>query len=236
MDSEVIRALRFPLMLAILLFHARFQPINFIDAHVQFSIVKYFDFITYSLENVGHVGVPLFFLISGYLFFYKSDKFDLASYNLKIKKRFRSLFVPYILWNSYSLILLFLAALLVPQYLSGRHNILNNFSFLELVKYFYAVDGNNPINGPLWFVRDLMVVCLFTPVLYLLLKRCRLLTLSLLGILWFFDLWEYSICGIYGFSSVSFLFFSLGAAFSLKRQPLTKWMKWGGHYYFLCVS
>lgn len=228
LDSAIITKLRFPLIFSIVLFHARFQNVNFVDANVSLETVKWYDYFTYCLESIGHIGVPLFYVISGYLFFYKNEPFNGNVYKHKIKKRIKSLFVPYVLWNVYSLALIVLASVVVPQYMSGRHNIINNFGVLELSKYFYAVDGNNPINGPLWFVRDLMVVSLCSPIIYYFIKRCCQPFLVLMGILWLFGVWDTSICGLYGFSSSAFLFFSIGASFSIKHKYLCKFTIWGG--------
>lgn len=55
-------------------------------------------------EVLGSVAVPMFFVMSGYNYFYDYNpinlKDNLALYNKKIKSRIRSLFIPYILWNS----------------------------------------------------------------------------------------------------------------------------------------
>ena len=50
------------------------------------------------VEGIARIGVPLFFFISGFLFFYYDD-FSKNVYLGKIKKRFKSLVVPYIFWN-----------------------------------------------------------------------------------------------------------------------------------------
>lgn len=235
-DSALITKMRFPLIFAIVLFHARFQNVNFSDANITLDTIKWYDVFTYSFESIGHIGVPLFYIISGYLFFYKNVSFGGLIYKRKIKKRVKSLLIPYFIWNVYSLLLILLASLVVPQYMSGRHNIINNFGVSELLQYFYAIDGNNPINGPLWFVRDLMVVTLCSPVIYYVIKKWCLTFLSILGLLWFTGFWETSICGLYGFSSSAFLFFSIGAAFSIRHKYLSKYMSIWGARFFLFIS
>lgn len=210
-DSEVIKILRFPLIFVIILFHARYQSVNFSDAGISLKDVQLFDNVTFFFESIGHVGVPLFFFISGYLFFYKIDKFGWNVYKNKIIKRLKTLCIPYFIWNTYSLLLLLFSTIIFPHYLSGRHDLFVHFNVPELCRYYYAIDGNNPINGPLWFIRDLMVVCLLSPMIYFCIKRFSFLYLSALGFLWLFKIWNLSICGVYGFSSCSFLFFSLGA-------------------------
>lgn len=90
-DSALITKMRFPLIFAIVLFHARFQNVNFSDANITLDTIKWYDVFTYSFESIGHIGVPLFYIISGYLFFYKNVSFGGLKYKSKIKKRVKSL-------------------------------------------------------------------------------------------------------------------------------------------------
>ena len=73
----------------------------------------------------------------------------------------------------------------------------------------------NPINTPLWFVRDLMVLVLFSPIIWWLLRKVGLVFVMLLGVVWFFTLGE-SI-GLPGLSHQSLFFFPLGAFFGIKK-------------------
>lgn len=68
-----------------------------------------------------------------------------------------------------------------------------------------------PIDGPLWFIRDLLIACLLSPVIYWFIKKIKvggLLTIALLMIL---NIW----IPFEGFSSTCFFFFSFGAYFSI---------------------
>lgn len=50
-------------------------------------------------HGFASVGVVMFFAISGFLFFYTDKPYDIAFFKYKLKRRFYSLFIPYILWN-----------------------------------------------------------------------------------------------------------------------------------------
>ena len=54
---------------------------------------------------LGEIGVPLFFTISGYLFFLNYSKYD---YYRKIKTRTKSLLVPYLIWNTFFICVYFI--------------------------------------------------------------------------------------------------------------------------------
>lgn len=50
------------------------------------------------LAAMANVSVPVFFLISGYYFF-KGEELGKDVYLSKLKKRIRTLLLPYLLWN-----------------------------------------------------------------------------------------------------------------------------------------
>ena len=49
---------------------------------------------------ISRAAVPTFFLISGYYFFYKIKDFTFDNYKDKLKKRIRTILIPYLLWNA----------------------------------------------------------------------------------------------------------------------------------------
>lgn len=76
----------------------------------------------------------------------------------------------------------------------------------------------NPLGNPvLWFIRDLMVVILLTPLITPLVRKIPYIILPLFFIGWLFGLWP---SGYSGFSSVSFCFFYIGAFFSLRKVDI----------------
>ena len=77
--SETIGVLRFPLMICVVLIHMGIPNIK------ELLSVNIFD--TYVVESFVHIAVPLFFFISGFLFFYGVDKFGRSEYWDKLKKK-----------------------------------------------------------------------------------------------------------------------------------------------------
>ena len=49
--------------------------------------------------NLLRFRIPLFFMISGYLFFYSLPEGNIKDIYPKIRKRYKSLFLPFIYWN-----------------------------------------------------------------------------------------------------------------------------------------
>lgn len=79
-----------------------------------------------------------------------------------------------------------------------------------------------PVDGPLWYVRDLMVMVVVSPVIYWLIKRIRIWYVLLVGIVWYFSPFilpkdNYTLIYINMIVTAVF-FFSIGAYFSIHKE------------------
>ncbi|WEZ85290.1 acyltransferase (plasmid) [Rhizobium sp. 32-5/1] len=125
-------------------------------------------------DSLFRVGVPCLSAISGYLLFRRGlDAFD---YGKTIRSKARTVLLPFLIWN-----LTFLLLVLVAQ----RSGI--GFGYLpdtlnatprDLATLATAIEAA-PINIPLYFLRDLLLCILLSPLLAVLIKRFPLVTLSL---------------------------------------------------------
>lgn len=180
LQSKVIDVLRFPMAVLVVLLHASFM--NERDAEGD-SIFSGFDSSIYEVvdflfvNSLCAVAVPLFFFISGYLFFCKGGQFfGWPSYAAKIRRRFGSLFVPYVAWNALVILFLFVVQCMVPSMMSGSNKAIADYSVADYLCSFLSMSWVNPsginvpVNGPLWFIRDLMVLCLLSPLVFCLSK------------------------------------------------------------------
>lgn len=123
--------------------------------------------------RICSIAVPLFYIISGYLFFLKVPN-GIRSIGGKLHKRVRTLLIPYVLANILTLIF-YVVLNLLANYCNIIDNVLNfkvlqYMSDMNLLQQLYFIFVIPPIAFQLWFVRDLMVVMLFSPVIYILLK------------------------------------------------------------------
>lgn len=129
-------------------------------------------------QGVARIAVPFFFFISGYLFFLKTA-WGFDAYVSKIKKRFFTLVVPLVAWCGIAMLYTYLAWL-------GGWTYSIDFSALDVRGFFelyLGLDGSTRIiNLPFWFVRDLFVVGLFSPLWFLLLRKCGICGVLFLGI------------------------------------------------------
>lgn len=167
--SRTITALRFPLMACVVLQHTYIinRPIG---GHVYVPSGKYpyFDLFEHVVRGeLANFAVPLFFFISGYLFFNGGKDFTVEVYKDKIRKRVHSLLIPFLFWNMAFMLYVAAIHVLAHGLLTSKRSFLE-MSPSEILNCFW--DMNQGLI-PLWFIRDLMIVCLITPLIYYLLHH-----------------------------------------------------------------
>lgn len=241
--SESINMLRFPLSILVVFVHSYGPDIDVAQLHANgFTGAAFYDYVRIFFSVViARSAVPIFFIISGYLLFYKVEEYSKPVYLSKLKKRFYSLVVPYFSWNVFNILwmLLFMVAgilihgrswTIIFDYLkeNANPNILWDCSIWGERETWLGVKTHNsgPILLPFWYMRDLIVMALLSPIIYWLIKRTKLAIILLLFIIYTFDI---RVSWISGTFTCAGLFFSLGAYFSIMKQDFTdvlwKWRK-----------
>ena len=160
----------------------------------------YFIFV----ELFANSAVPIFFVISGLLFF-KENNISFNDIKNKIQKRIFSLGIPFLCATVFYI--LFCLLLYIVPY---ARNYINGDIFYELRGTFFAVINrcfinypNIPIAGQLWYLRDLLIIVICSPLLLFFFKskfRCYFLL--------FLFLFASFNCSLSLYSS--FFWFSLG--------------------------
>ncbi|MDR1004717.1 MAG: acyltransferase [Prevotellaceae bacterium] len=216
--SRTIMFLRLPLIVAVVFIHTNLGGVmingTLLVNEGQFPI---YDLLHHIVTNeLARIAVPLFFFISGFLFFYHSD-FSFKIYGQKLKKRIRTLFIPYIFWNIVVFLLIFLTQLFLSSMTSGRQKLISDYDWQDWLNLFWDHGTGMPICYQFWFIRDLIIVILFTPILHVYIKYCKVFGVLALGVLYLFSLWF----AVPGFSITAFFFFSFGAWFSINKHDFT---------------
>lgn len=144
------------------------------------------------------IAVLLFFAISGFLFF--NGMRSIGDCFPKIKKRIHSLFIPYIIWN-----VIFVGWYVALKFLPGVSSFVNG-DILQRIDNLY--EGGYylfiaPANFALWFLRDLIVFVICSPLIYILIKFFKWWVMPLIIIVAYF------------FSLVGFCYFVLGGCVAL---------------------
>ena len=132
-------------------------------------------FITFGISRCA---VPLFFMFAAFLQAKKND-----SYLVLLKKRAKSLLLPYVLWMSLLAFfyggLKLIVARIAPQFLGQPKNTCLTWTVLDWV---HKVFGYNPkpdgsgfdlpeFAVQFWFVRDLLILVVVSPVIKALIKK-----------------------------------------------------------------
>ncbi len=234
-DSKTIGFLRFTLTFLIVFGHMNPNTISIQET--VFSLLSgqgISNAIAVGLSYLlAHAAVPVYFLMSGYLFWAGIKEWDWNVFAKKIKSRGKSLLLPYLLWNLLS-ILSFVVVMFIQD-------IKNNIPFDNVLEYIqsigirgfwdYCIWGQDKTNwigqaipqtGPfvisLWFVRDLMVATLCAPVLYWLFKKTKVWGLLLLLFCFVSKIWPQ----IHGFTIESIFFFGNGLYLSMYGKGLVE--------------
>lgn len=179
LQSQTIDWLRFPMAVMVVVLHYSKTLILHAEGAQKVLCLLF-------QEGLCRLAVPCFFFISGYLFFNKLETWNWAIWKGKIKKRGKTLLLPYILWNIIALI----AFWIYENVHGGSVSLPQIFTQNGGIRMFWSVQGGipissqaYPIDGPLWFIRDLMYFIIITPCIHLFLRWTRhygLIALTLL--------------------------------------------------------
>ena len=227
---DTISFLRFPLMVCVVFIHTNlyeFMPAVTSPAQGAWPV---YDVCSYVLStSLCSIAVPAFFLFSGYLFFRSPSAFTLQTYGEKLKRRTKSLLIPYLAWNLLMLAALFLQQTLLPA-LSGHRTLVSDYTLTDWLYSFWnasAIEGGTgspfPACPQFWFIRDLMVVIVCSPLVELWVRKLRLAGILLLVATFLTGFWPDWV----GFGNRAFCFFTLGAYFSISGNlPLLGAQRW----------
>lgn len=161
--------------------------------------------------------VPLLSMISGWLFFSFGNNDPLKTLFERTRRRFTSLYLPLVFWNVvYMAVLYSIYKSNIDHQMLGEINI--NFNTAGLKEYINGIFGltQRPIGFHFWFVRDLFVTALISPLFFLISRHAPWVGAAALGTAW--------ICG---WSMIIFLrpdvpfFFYLGTLIRLKHLPVS---------------
>lgn len=204
--SDKIRNLSFIAILAVFIIHT--------DTFAERGSTAYR--IQQFVHTAANFAVPFFFIISGYLFFHGKDKFD--EIKRGIKRRGRTLLIPYLLWCTLFVIQLWIASRFTT--LSQDYfEILRNGEILRFIKRMFIA----PLLAfHLWYVRDLIALVIISPLIWVCQRRHPLIFLLTICIT----------CGflrLLPWLSWGLTWFSIGSYFALANKELLNLKrKWVG--------
>ncbi len=209
LQSRAIDFLRFPMATLVVLLHTAALGVG--STHPVYSTLC----IVFG-RGICRVAVPCFFLISGYLFFSKLDnQWNTEIWLEKLRKRVHTLLIPYLLWN-----LIAAVAIWAYRWLFSKLHGETYLGFLDRIiqsRGLWDDAGGLPFDGPLWFIRYLMIFVVAAPIIWLFLKYLRIWGLLVLTMIFVFV----------GHIPEGLVFFMAGAWFRMeKRNMLDIFLRW----------
>lgn len=222
--SKAISLVRLPLMIGIIFIHNSYS-IHYDKSYVGLGYDIYYLICSFGSVVFPSVCVPTFFFISGFLFFNGVGTFTFDQYRQKLRRRLFSLLIPFLLWNMIPILVIALKGI------SSGEQVVVYEVIRKFPSYFWDYkDGGNlinifgwhvpiafPIDGPLWFVRDLILMCIISPLVYGIIKHGKIIGVSVLVLLYIFSIWPNT---IFLMLANSLCFFSLGAYFSILKKKM----------------
>lgn len=205
---ELFEILRFPLICMVVLIHT-------LQGDEKNGIMQswYGNILYFIQEALCRSAVPVFFIISGYLFFQNITEFKKEVYSSKVKSRIRTLLIPYLLWNFIALTEKLIKHLpMLSSVFPNIHKQIINVNFF-IGAFWVMPNGGCPILYPFWYIRDLMVLIIISPFIYFMVKKLRVFCPILLLIGMFC-----SIKLLPGLSLTSMFFFSVGCYWALYKK------------------
>jgi len=164
-----------------------------------------------------HAAVPVLSMISGWLFFTFLPQDAWPSIKRRMGNRVKTVLLPMCAWNLLYLGLLYTAFRLDPGSSAFSHTTRFGINFHDatLMNYLNAVLAINgdPVGFQFWFVRDLFVTVLLTPIGWVLLSRAPWIGAAGMFLLWITGC---TLGGLFLRLDVPF-FFYMGALFHQKH-------------------
>ena len=211
MLSKIINLLRFPLSFLIVLLHSNCITNN--GYHYDTGIGDFF--MVCFTNGICQVAIPAFAFISGYLFFNHFSTWDYNTYKTKIKKRFYSLFIPYMTWNIIAFLWIVFYQSILNIFKHTNFDIIEIFHSVGGIRLFWDTYDTMPLDGPLWYIRDLIFVVLLSPIIMLFIKKTKLWGMILFTCFFLANIWHPFVH--HPSQKMVVYFFTLGAYFHLEN-------------------
>lgn len=193
--SRTFDWLRFPLALLVVYLHI--AP-NLTILQSTFGMGSPYFWTANIVYNISNLAVPSFFLMSGYLMAFNMTSFSFGVYFNKLKRRGLTLFMPYIIWN-----LLCLAYMYVTRQIT------------EFPGWSTVFIG--PLNFPLWFIRNLIILNLLYPIIWLMVRYYKWTFFIIVVLTYLLIPIAQNAIYIHPYTLTSFVYFYLGVYSGVNR-------------------
>lgn len=210
--SIKITIISFLLLLGVVLAHSTNADYNQENTDLSWYLQQLY------LDKLSNIIVPTFFFISGFLFFLSfrnKEIVNFGDFKDKIKKRIRTLLIPYLFWCALWFFFIYIIQF-VPFLAKNSELPLHKMTIIEQVYNLYL----EPINYPFWFIRELILYIIISPILYAIIKYGKWVSLIFLFVMALFSSSVFSILNISLLKYLMLFFFLAGAYAAINSVEL----------------
>lgn len=179
-----LATVRLPLIALVVCYHNEAGG-NFIESLQGSPMLR--SIVDLVANGLGGIRVPVFFLIAGYVFF-RNFAPGIAWFKSKIGSRARSVLLPLILWSVLWMGLIALAQQLpfLDQFFVGKSLWSAPLAEFSPREFFWLIFGDisQLFLYHLWFLRDLFILVLLTPLIYVAIRVSKGWVIYLLLVGW----------------------------------------------------
>lgn len=219
-SSKKITALRYILMALVISTHNNYTALT-VGSDMVFNQSVFGKWVQLLIsDGISRGAVPLFFTMSSFLLFFKNDR-----YTVMLKKRFHSLLLPFILWPLLNMVFFalckFLGDIVHVGFLAG----VGNYDFLTWTprdwfrNLFGYLDDGVLYLSHFWFMRDLIILAILSPVLSFLYEKCKYLYIFAILYIEFIGVYTYFVM------PESLFYFSAGMIWAKSGKDLFELLK-----------
>lgn len=195
--SQKIKVVSFLCTYLVVLRHS----LNMVAFYGQQRVDPIVQWIEYGFSTLSEIAVPYFFLISGF-FFFRYNYYNIGVCTETIKKKFFSLIIPFVIWNIVGFFTMLATGLL---------------QWPQSVGEFLGAMCLSDYYGPLWYVRNILLLMFLSPVYAWTYRTNRWwLYVIVFFLLWYY--WAPVDCSWYCVEGC--LFFFMGGVLQQKRSVL----------------
>lgn len=176
---------------------------------------------------ITFAAVPLFFLIASVLLYAKE-----FTWKSNMKKKLKSLILPYVLWITIYIVIYFIGQTIpaTASYFANAERQVREMAIWDFIGAYTGVGGNGIFVNALWFLRDLIILNIISPMIKILIDRFPRIVFILLTILWNMG----HVPDILILNTQSVVFFCLGyyvVKYGIRMKMIDKLFTWGGGLY-----
>lgn len=216
-----IQILSFVAIIMVVTLHSYNLTTNFASGSKKIDSKSITSFVENSITHgVTRVAIPYFCVVAGYLFF-QNLCLSVTGFRNKCVSRIKSLAVPYLLWAGLGFTFFYIIQSLpfLGEYFSNTK--VTEYTPVQIIECILFT----PMPAHLWFIRDLFLITLLSPVIYFLLSRLGVSVVVIVGIGWFMNL------GIPFIEDGKLVFFTLKS-----NHIFYYFLKDGGLFFYLIGS